>query len=211
LEIFAGFVLGILASAIAAIALEHAGRPLLEILDYDGARALGQSAGNPPHEFFHVRVRNRPAMRPLSGRRPAWACHATLEVLRADGNSQLLTPIPARWISQPEPILTVGIGDRAVQIPDAARMLAGRRIDIHNHEDQVMSVAVKFEGEANCHLFTNESYVFPMWQNPAWLLPRGSHRLRVTVYYERGRTQRDFWLHNEGDRRNDMRIETLPA
>ena len=200
-----------MASAIAAILLDHAGRPLLEVVEHNGARAQGQSAGNPPHEFFHVRVRNRPARRPLSGRRPAWACQATLEVLTEDGNARLLDPIPARWISQPEPILTLGIGGGTAQIPDVARMLAGRRIDIHNHEDQVMSVALKFEGVADCHLFTNESYVFSRWQNPAWSLPRGRHRLRVTVYYERGRAQRDFWLHNEGDRRDDVRIKAQPA
>jgi hypothetical protein len=130
-----------------------------------------------------------------------------LEVRSADGRAPLLQPIPARWISQPEPILTLGIGGQAVQIPDVARMLAGRRIDIHNHEDQVMSVAVKFEGTPEIHLFTNESYVFHWWQNPAWSLPQGRHRLRVTVYYERGRAQRDVWLHNTGLTRDDVRIE----
>lgn len=209
LEILAGFVLGILASAIAAIVLDHASRPLLEVVEHDGARAQGQSPGNPPHEFFHVRVRNGPPRRPLSGRRPAWACHATLEVRTEDGNARLVDPIPARWISQPEPILTLGIGAGVAQIPDVARMLAGRRIDIHSHEDQVMSIAVKFEGVTECHLFTNESYVFPRWQNPAWSLTGGKHRLRVTVYYERGRAQRDFWLHNDGNRCDDVRIEPV--
>jgi len=103
-----GFVLCILASAIAAILLDHAGRPLLEVVEHDGAsaRAQGQSPGNPPHEFFHLRVRNSRAKRPLSGRRPAWACQATLEVRTEDGHGRLLEPIPARWISQREPILT---------------------------------------------------------------------------------------------------------
>lgn len=150
-------------------------------------------------------------MWPLPGRRPAWACQATLEVLADDGVTQVLPPIPARWTSQPEPILTVGVGQGIVQIPDVARMLAGRRIDIHNHEDQVMSIGVKFEGAPEFHLFTNESYVFPRWQNPAWSLARGRHRLRVSVFYERERTQRDFWLHNNGGRREDVRIETLPS
>jgi hypothetical protein len=206
LEVFAGFVLGILASAIAAIVLDHASRPLLEVVEHNGDRAQGQSPGNPPHEFFHVRVRNRRA-RLLSGRRPAWSCQATLEVRTGDGHGRLVDPIPARWISQPEPILTLGISGQVAQIPDAARMLAGRRIDIHNHEDQVMSIAVKFEGADECHLFTNESYVFPRWQNPEWSLQPGRHRLRVTVYYERGRAQRDLWLHNDGHTRDDVRIE----
>ncbi len=211
LEILAGFLLGIFASAVAAIVLDHAARPLLVILEHYGARAQGQNPGNPPHEFFHVRVQNLPAKRPVTGRRPAWACQATLEVLTDDGGARRIDPIPARWISQPEPIITIGVGGTVAQIPDVARMLAGRRIDIHNHEDQVLSIALKFEGEADCQLFTNESYTFPRWQNPAWALPPGRHRLRVTVYYERGRAQRDFWLHNDGVTRDDLRVEAFPA
>ena len=105
--------------------------------------------------------------------------------------------------------MNVGIGGAVVQIPDVARMLAGRRIDIHNHEDQVLSVAIKFKGEAECHLFTNESYIFPRWQNPDWSLPVGRHGLRVTVFYERGRTQCDFWIHNNGLTRDDLRVEAI--
>ena len=211
MEIFVGFLLGILASAIAAILLNHEERPFVGILSEDGARAQGQNAGNPRHEFFHVRIRNLPARWPLSGRRPAWSCQATLEILTADGGATILGPIPARWSSQPEPILTVGVGGAVAQIPDVARMLAGRRIDIHNHEDQLLCVAIKYEGAPECHVFTNESYASPQGRNPAWALEHGRHRLRVTVYYERGRRRSDFWIHNNGPSCDDLQIEAIPA
>lgn len=74
LQAITGFLLGVLASAIVAIVVDRAARPLLAVLTHDGARAQGQNAGSPPHEFFHVLVRNVPARRPLAGRRPAWSC-----------------------------------------------------------------------------------------------------------------------------------------
>jgi len=204
-----GFFLGVLASAIAAIILDRGARPRLTILEDNGGRAQGQNPGDPPHEFFHVRIRNLRAKWPLAGRRPAWSSQATLEILTEDGRQTILGPIPARWSSQPEPILRVGVGGAVAQIPDVARMLAGRRIDVHNHEDQLLCVALKYQGAPECHLFTNESYASPRGQNPAWALQPGRHRLRVTVYYERGRQRSDFWIRNNGASRDDVHVETL--
>src|SRR5262245_48676291 len=84
MELSLGFLLGILASTIAAVALDHATRPRITI-SLARNRAQGQIAGSPAHEFFHVVVRNSPARWPLTGRRPAWSCKATLEIVSADG------------------------------------------------------------------------------------------------------------------------------
>ena len=88
-------------------------------------------------------------------------------------------------------------------------MMQARRADVHCHEDQQISVAVKFEGSEDCHIFTNESYPFPRWQNPAWRLDRGKYRLRATAYYERGRIQTDFTLSNIGAHRDDLTVQAL--
>jgi hypothetical protein len=84
--------------------------------------------------------------------------------------------------------------------------MQARRIDVHGHSEEPISIAVKFEGEPDCYIFTNESYLFPRWQNPSWRIPPGQYRLRVTVYYERGRAEKDFELSNEGPRREDVRL-----
>jgi hypothetical protein len=84
--------------------------------------------------------------------------------------------------------------------------MQARRMDVHAHHEELISVLVKLEGEAGCHVFTNESYVFPKWQNPAWHLPPGRYRLRVTVYYERSPEQRDFELRNNGPSRDDIHL-----
>ena len=121
MELLVGALLGILASVVAAIVYDRCTRPLLVIDTADGPRAQGQAEGAPPHEFFHVRLRNRTARWPLSGGKPAWSCQATLEVVTHDGASTVLGPIAARWTSLPEPVLAIGLGGVIVHIPDVAQ------------------------------------------------------------------------------------------
>lgn len=210
MEIALGFLLGIVASTIAWLITEYATSPSLDIVP-DTNRFRGQSPGNPPHEFYHVRVLNLPARWPLLGRRPAWACSATLEVFREEASPAIISDVYARWTSQPEPLLPVVAQGQVGNVLDPARIMQARRMDVHGHHEELVSVAVKFEGEPDCYIFTNESYVFPKWQNPAWRLPAGRYRLRVTVLYDRGRTQKEFELRNDGLSRDDVRMVPLSA
>jgi hypothetical protein len=100
-----GFMLGILASGIAALVYEYGTRPLLQVLLDDSPRAQGQKPGQAPHEFYHLKVRNVPPRWPLLGRRPAWACKATIEVFDHNGKRVIPDTIIARWPSQPEPLI----------------------------------------------------------------------------------------------------------
>jgi len=193
-----GFVLGIVASAIAALIYEHSTRPNLEVALDEGGRAQAQVPGNPPHEFYHLRIRNLPSRWPFPGRKPAWRVRTTLEVFRPDGSRAIAEAIQVRWTSHPEPMVPVIVEGQPANILDPAKVISGGNVDVHGHDDQQFAVAVKFDGEEACFLFNNLSYTFVRWQNPAWRLPVGEYRLSVTVYYERGRLQRDFRLRNEG-------------
>jgi hypothetical protein len=204
-----GFLLGILASGIAWLITEYAAGPFLDVVA-DPNRAQGQSPDNPPHEFYHVRVQNLPAKWPLPGRRPAWACTARIDVFRLDGSRAVPGDIIARWTSQPEPLLPVVSQGQVGNVLDPARLMQARRMDVHGHLEERVPVAVKFQGEPDCHVFTNESYLFPRWQNPSWRLPPGRYQLRVTVYYERGRAEKDFELRNDGLSRDDVHLNRWP-
>lgn len=205
-----GFLLGIVASSIAAIAYERATRPLLEVVLDDGRRALGDYPGLPPLEFYHLKVRNCPAIWPLPGRKPAWSCKATIEILSAEGGTRFPDPIYVRWTSQPEPLTPAVTGDQSVSIIDFARLVVARKVDIHLHEEQKISVGLKYEGQAECYMFSNESYLYPAWANPAWRLEQGEYRVRVTVFYDRGRATRDFILKNAGTTRDSLRLQYAP-
>ena len=206
MELFVGFILGILASSIAALVYEYATRPLIETVADDSGRAQGQVPDEKPHEFYHLKVRNLPAKWPLSGRKPAWSCKATIEVFNTDGSRAIKEPIPARWTSQPEPLIPILQAGQHANLLDPAKIITGRKVDVHGHEDQQLSIAIKFEGEPECHVFSNESYQFQRWQNPAWRLKTGTYRLRVTLFYERGRSQNDFELRNSGPGRDDLQL-----
>jgi hypothetical protein len=206
IEVLIGFFLGIAASTIAALVFEYSVRPKLEVLIDDAARAQGHISGTPPHEFYHLRVRNLPGRYPFPGRRPAWRVRATLEVFRLDGSRAIAEAIQVRWTSHPEPLVPVVAEGQPTNMLDPAKVIAAGNVDVHGHDDQQFALAVKFEGEEDCFLFNNQSYALPRWKNPTWRLPPGDYRLCVTVYYERGRLQRDFGLRNGGPSRDELAL-----
>ena len=67
-------------------------------------------------------------------------------------------------------------------------------------------MAVKFEGERDCYIFSNESYLSPGWRNPSWRLGIGIYRVRVTLFYEAGCLEEYFELCNLGNSRDDLEL-----
>jgi len=131
MELFVGFILGILASSIAALVYEYATRPLIETVADDSGRAQGQGPDEKPYEFYHLKVRNLPAKWPLSGRKPAWSCKATIEVFNTDGGRAIKEPINARWTSQPEPLIPILQAGQLANLLDPAKIVTGRKVDVH--------------------------------------------------------------------------------
>ena len=208
MELFAGFLLGILASGIAALVFDRATSPKLEIVVDSGARALGDLPDGTKLEYHHVVVRNARTPWPLPGRRPAWACQASITVFKWTGEPLTVVPIRARWASQPMPVSSFVVGDRVVLAADMAKIIAGRRVDIYTHQDERLNVALKHQGQSGIHLFTNESLEFERGCNPAWKLEPGTYRLRVTLYYERGEVHADFEFANTGANLEDVKIQS---
>jgi hypothetical protein len=206
MELFLGFLLGIVASAIAALLFDHATGPRLEIVCNRGTRAIGDVPDGTRQEFHHVVVRNTPAGRMLPSRRPAWACQATISAFKWTGEPLTVVPVLARWSSQPEPISTFFVVNQMVQAADLAKMIAGRRIDIYSHKEERLVVAIKHQGSEALHLFSNESYQFEHGRNPAWRLDAGTYRFRVTIHYERGTVHQDFEVGNTGTGLDDVKI-----
>jgi hypothetical protein len=124
--------------------------------------------------------------------------------------------IHARWTSQPEPLLPVvlsqAVGGASTQttflmgsVTDGARLIQARRMDVHCRSDESVSIAVKFDGEADCYIFSNESYLSPKWQNPAWRLPLGRYLVRVTIEYDSSKVEH-FQLINDGPSLDDLQL-----
>lgn len=201
-----GFVLGIGASSIAWMITERLSQPKLEVRP-DSSRYQAQLVGSAGHEFYHVVVSNAPTRWPVPGRQPAWACTARVEVYRPDGSREIAGEVHARWTSQPEPLLPVVVQGQQANVLDPARIMQSRRMDVHGHHDELVAVAIKFEDQADCHIFSNESYVHPQWQNPAWRLGPGRYRLRVIILFQGGRSITDFELQNAGTTRASLSLK----
>jgi hypothetical protein len=202
------FVLGVVTSLTAAVVYDRLTRAEIEVVLDTGPRQQRNLPTETPCEFFHVVVRSRSARWHLLSRKPAWSCQATLEVLPTGKDAVAIGPIAARWSSQPEPLVTVGVGGQLISIPDAARMLAGRRVDVHHGQKHPIPIALKYEGDESAFLFANESYyhLSPQWANPAWRLPIGSHSIRIVVNFDGRQFVEHFWVDNHGVKRDDVRI-----
>lgn len=199
-----GFLLGILASAIAWLISEKWVQPR-PVLQLDEQRFMGQSGQNPPHEFFHVVVKNAAARWPLKIRRPAWACQARITVVEPVDALGASPNIIARWTSQPEPLTPTNAGLAL----DPGKMIQARRADVFSHHIERIAVLLKYEGDPDCYLFSNESYLFGGWKNPAWRLPEGRYRLHISIVHENGEAVSDLRLENGGRGRDDVKISFL--
>jgi hypothetical protein len=203
-----GFFLGIVASGIAAVLYDWFTKPLIEISLDDRPLAMGQYPNLASLAFYHLKVRNLPVKLPLASRKPAWSSKATIEVFKLDGARAISDPIHARWTSQPEPLAPAVSGNQLINLVDFARLMTARKVDIHAHEDEYISLALKYDGQPECYIFSNESYLHPpAWSNPAWRLDPGEYRIVATVFFERGRAWREFTLTNRRTARNSVEIE----
>ncbi len=201
-----GFLLGIVASGIAAIFYERATSPLIEISLDERPLALGHNPPLPPHAFYHLRIRNLSSKLPFSSRKPAWSSKATIEVFDPSGTRVIAEPIHARWPSQPEPLIPAVTGNQSISLVDFARMMNARKVDIHAHDEEYISLALKFDGQPDCYIFSNESYLYPAWSNPTWRLTTGTYRILITVFYGRGCIQQAFTLENRRTARNSVEL-----
>ncbi len=137
-------------------------------------------------------------------------CRALLDVFNTDGSRAIGQRITARCSGSLEPYSTQVVGEDLSQIPDTSRFPLGQRFDVHSYSHEQVGIAVKFEGGEECWIFSNESYLFPNWQNPAWKLARGRYYLRCEVYYE-ALTPATQWLllSNDGNGFDDWSIELV--
>jgi hypothetical protein len=123
-----------------------------------------------------------------------------------DGTRAIPEEIKPRWSGSPQPLATGIVGEQTIEVWDVSKLPLAQRFDIHANADQQAAVAVKFEGERECWIFSNESYPF-QWRNPKWRLDIGNYTVTFRVYYESGSIERKFRLRNSGISRNQFVLE----
>ncbi len=208
-SLLVGALVGAIGSLLATWYYERATRPSLEIIEDDNPPAADhfKDRGWPPHKFLQLKVRQKRGRWLFRTRRPAWATRATMTVHKQDGTRAISEEIVARWSGAPEPLATASLGNQVIQVWDISKLPLGQRFDIHANAEQQLAVAVKFEGERECWIFSNESYPCKRWQKPEWRLDAGTYTVTLRVFYESGVAVRQFRLKNAGTSRNDFVLE----
>lgn len=203
MEFVLGGAIGFLASLVAAFIFERFTAPHLAVRVVDG-RAEGDNRA-----FYHLAVHNVPPPWLALGRKPAFLCRATLDVFDESGRRINHQTIHARWSTRPEPLQQVVVDGQVRNVLDPARLFAARTIEVFSHHPENIPVLIKHEGEHACHVFSNESYMHPRWGNPEWALDIGVYRLRLRLFYERGTTEHEFRIHNDGPQREHVRLSQV--
>lgn len=209
----ASALVGAAGSLLVAWYYDRGTSPQLEVMPDDGPRLTGQQpVTNNRHQFLQVKVRQRRGPWPFRARRAAWNCRAIFDVFRQDGSRAVDGSVTARWSGSLQPYRTQIVQGSVAQIPEMALLPVGERFDIHPYSEEQVGVAVKFEAGEDCWIFSNASYLFPRWQNPNWILPRGTYFIRMSVHYEASKpTIQWLLLSNNGPRFEDWGITLVPG
>ncbi len=204
-DLIIAFCVGALSSSAVALLYERSTQPDLDIIPDYNERSQGKITGNPPHEFYHVVVINKPSSRLVRIRRPAWSTSAMISV-RDEKGQLFIKDITARWTSQPEPHIPFLYQNQIVNIIDPARIVYSNRVDVHNHTNQHLPLILKYEGENECYVFSNGSYGYSMWKKPEWRIPAGNYSIEVRLNYDGGPKTFIIGLENNGISRNDLNL-----
>jgi hypothetical protein len=203
-NIIIAFCVGAGSSFIVVYLYECATKPDLDIT-HDPKRSQGQRDGYPPHEFYHVVVINKPPGKFVGVRRPAWATSATIAIENSNGDL-IIKDVMARWTSQPEPMIPFLHDGKIINLLDPAKIVFSRKVDAHRHEQHHLPIILKYEGEKECYVFSNESYKHDMWKNPDWKISEGCFRIKIKLNYDGGPKTYFIDLQNNGITRDDIKM-----
>ncbi len=204
-DLIIAFCVGALSSSTVALLYERSTQPKLDIIPDYNDRSQGQITGNPPHEFYHVVVINKPKSRFVQIRKPAWSTSAMISIIDKQGN-KFIKDAQARWTSQPEPHIPFLFQNQIINIIDPARIVHSNKVDVHSHTDQHLPIILKYEGEDECYVFNNESYRHNMWKKPERVIQKGSYTIELRLNYEGVPTTFYIGLENQGNSRNDVKL-----
>jgi hypothetical protein len=139
-------------------------------------------------------------------RSPALRCRATISFHHLDGQNISARLMEGRWSNSPEPARPIGVdaSGKSVAVLDPERLLEPSRIDIYPGQIQPIDVAARYDDEADCYGWNNESYAH-RWRTPAWKLPGGRYLIRISVSSS-GQTWSDVFRIVNDVPRTDFRL-----
>src|SRR5258705_2841147 len=164
METAVGIIVGGLITILTAIGVEYLRRPKLGLSIED--RALDRNKLGKPSRNRRMILRNAPL--PLIARwmqrSAATQCRGEITFHHLDDGQNVFDRVMAvRWVKSPEPVSDRVIdtqGTVQYYIRDFAKLSIDSRIDVYPGEQELLDVAVRFEGEPECYGWNNDSYFY---------------------------------------------------
>lgn len=205
-------VIGGLITVLTAIGVEYLRRPRLNLAIEN--HPLDKPLGDIMRRNLRVTLRNEslPSGARWMQRAAATQCRGEITFHHLnDGQDVFGRAMAVRWVKSPEPIANqIVTADGAIQfyIRDFARAASESRIDVYPGEEELLDVAVRFDGEDECYGWSNDSY-FYNWRNPKWKLGPARYLVKVVITSSGQKCSGLFRLVNDVNSRTDFRL--LPA
>jgi hypothetical protein len=134
-----------------------------------------------------------------------------------DGQNVFDRSMAVRWSNSAEPLTNVGLATTPVTglfpsqpAPQIFKFALTSRIDVYAGEEELLDVAVRFQGEKDCYGWNNEAYLYN-WRAPHWKLGPGRYLVRVVITSSGQSCKGVFRLVNDVESLGDFRlIDALP-
>jgi hypothetical protein len=161
------------------------------------------------HEAFRsLRINVANAARWWTIMAPAVACRATVTFYNNDGHDFFGRSTVGRWANSPAPQPTLApVPGGTLAVFDLDRFNRESRLDIFPAESEPIDIAARFQAEADCYVWNNETQIHPTGRPPQWRLPAGVFLVKVGVVASGRPHVGYFRIHNDGPTLNTFRME----
>jgi hypothetical protein len=208
-----GIILGGLITIFITIYVESQRKPRLRIGIVEPLDRSYEGRPAKKARFLNVNVINKPLPPWASwmSRSAALQCSATISFHHLDGQNVFGRTMQGRWSKTPEPaVMQTTIGDkRIVLVPIGVQ--SDSRKDIYPSDSELLNVVAKFDEEADCFGWNNDSYFSnPIWRNTDWRLSAGRYLVRIEVSSSGEKVTSLFRLINDVPQ-GDFRLENAQA
>jgi hypothetical protein len=131
-------------------------------------------------------------------RLPAQQCRAEICFLRLDGTPFLTEPMRGRWAGSPEPKVAQAVtqGGTVPVLINPQELKA--TVDIYPGDVEQLDVAIRVDQEQDAYGWSDETYYFPDWRNPARQLNHDRYLIKVTVTSSGRKCTNLFRIDNDG-------------
>jgi len=210
-DIVGSFVLGAIASLVAAAFLEYLRRPYLVMVPEH--RDQGPYEGAPAREgrFVRVKVWNKARVPAWLAPKPAQQCWARITFKSVATGEVVVEGMVGRWASTPEPTVyrvpvggahaAIGFDMNALLHPERQTVTIPASKDPSPYAES-LDIAAQLDEDVDTYAWNHENYRHePLWRYGEHRLVPETYHIDIVIGFAEGKAHGEFLLTNSGHRR----------